>query len=71
MVDESVVIDFHVPVEVTNTMQDVEDAYKKDGELGPFLNWVDTLDVLCKNCYAAGAITKKQWDKIMSRYPLE
>lgn len=36
MVDESVVIDFHVPVEVTNTMQDVEDAYKKDGELGRF-----------------------------------
>ena len=69
MIDKSVVIDFPVPKIITNTMQDTEDAYEEDGEYGPFVNWVQTLDNVCKECCVTGAITRKQWDTIMSRYP--
>lgn len=69
MIDQSVTIDFPVPPIIKNTMEDVEQAYNESGEYGPFINWVDTLDNVCKECYVTGAITKKQWDTIMSRYP--
>ena len=59
---------FRVPVIVRNTIEDTETALAEDGEFGPFLNWVDTLDNVCKECYVTGAITKNQWNLIMKRY---
>ena len=61
-------IDFPIPLLVKNTMEDTENALKEDGELGPFLNWVETLDNVCKEAYVTGLLTKKQWEYIMSRY---
>ena len=62
MIYKDIVIDF--------PLEDTEKAYEEDGEYGPFLNWVDTLDNVCKECYVTHGITKAQWKKIMSRYGL-
>jgi len=68
---KDVVIDFPLPELIRNTMMDTEKAFEEDGEYGPYMNWVDSLDNVCKGFYAGGVITKKQWDLIMSRYQLD
>lgn len=65
-----VVIDFPIPAIIRNTMEDTEAALREDGELGPYLNWVNTLDNVCKECYVTHAISRSQWERIMSRYPI-
>lgn len=61
--------DFPVPRIVLNTMEDAEAALEREGsELGSYMNWLDTLDNVCKECYVTGAITKEQWHTIMERY---
>lgn len=62
--------DENLPLIIRNTMMDTEIALKEDGELGPYLNWVDSLDNVCKECYVTHGITKSQWDDIMSRYSI-
>ena len=71
MINRSVSVDFDVPKIVRNTMASVEESFEADGEYGPFMDWVSSLDNVCKECYVNGAITKRQWETIMSRYPME
>ena len=63
-------VGFHLPTIIRNTMEDTDASLQEYGELGPYLNWVETLDYVCKECYVTHAITHEQWDKIMSFYPL-
>lgn len=62
--------DFPIPEIIKNTIEDTEASLQEYGELGPYLNWVDTLDNVCKECYVTHMISKSQWDEIMSRFPL-
>ncbi len=62
--------DFPLPLIVKNTIEDTELALLEDGQLGPYLNWVDTLDNVCKECYVTHQISRSQWKEIMSRFPI-
>lgn len=62
--------DFPLPAIIKNTIEDLEASLREDGEYGPYLNWVDTLDNVCKECYVTHAITRSQWEEIMSRYEI-
>ncbi len=63
-------IDFPLPAIIKNTMEDTEEALREYGEYGPYIDWVDTLDNVCKECYVSHIISRSQWKKIMSRYPV-
>ena len=64
------IVGFSLPAIIRNTMEDTDTALWEYGELGPYLNWVETLDNVCKECYVTHVITRAQWDKIMSRYDI-
>lgn len=60
-------IDFNVPVGLQELIDEAEKADIED-HIGTYYAMVDAIDVVAKNCYAAGLITKKQWDIIAYRY---
>lgn len=68
-INDSIKIDFDVPRLVANTMQEAEEA-DLNNEIGEYYGIADVLDVICKECYVNGLLTKKQWDTITERYPV-
>lgn len=70
-INKEIIIDFPLPRVIKNTMEDTENAYAEGGEYGAYMNWVDTLDNVCKIYVTEGVLSQKQWDIIMSRYQLE
>lgn len=69
-INDDIKIDFPVPLVVTNTMKEAEEA-DLNNEIGEYYGIADALDVLGKNCYTGGEITKKQWELITMRYPVD
>ncbi len=72
-VNYDVKIDFEIPsITLLNTMRDAEAADREievGNDEGLYDNLVEMIDVLAKLCVADGAMTNKQWDKLLMRYP--
>lgn len=60
-------VDFEVPVGLQELIDEAEKA-DKENHMGTYFAMVDNIDVVAKNCYAAGLITKRQWDILAARY---
>ena len=67
-VNDNVKIDFPVSKVMQNTMLEAEEA-DLAGNHGEYMEISDAIDVLAKNDYGVGAITKDMWDKLCERYP--
>ncbi len=66
--DEEIVIDFPLP---TTIQYSIEECEKADAEnnLGAYLNYAEMVaEVLAKNAYGAGVITKEQWVLLQRKY---
>ena len=70
MINDDITIDFPLPAIIRNTMEDTDAALRDYGELGPYIDWVDTLNNVCKECYVSRIITRAQWKTIMSKYSI-
>lgn len=68
MIDETIEITFKVPKLLQNAMEEAEKSYAEYGELGPYMNWAETIDNICKTYYTEGYYTKKQWDTVVKKY---
>ena len=59
---------------IKDTIEDTVASLQEYSKLGPYLNWVDALDNVCKNvcreCYVTHLIYRSQWEEIMSRFPI-
>lgn len=66
-INDAIKIDFEVPRTLRYLMEEAEEADLKND--GSYLDFADTIDVVSKNCYVVGAITRSQWDTIVRRYP--
>ncbi len=69
-VNDNYKIDFPVPLIVTNTMIEAEEA-DLNNEYGEYIGIADALDTLAKTCYTGKEITKEQWNIITKRYPVD
>lgn len=65
-IDDSVTIDFEVPIWVQEKMELLEKYDLEDNYMYFPVN--DDLDVDLKNWVAKGKMTQAQWNKIMMRY---
>ena len=66
-VNDDVKIDFPISKGMENTMKEAEELdLARSVE---YTHVADALDIMGKNAYAAGKITKEQWDRICKRYP--
>lgn len=69
-INEKISIDFKVPKDIFEMMQDCE-KFDKDENYGAYESFASFLTgVLCKEAYVKGHITKKQWEIIERRYEL-
>ncbi len=66
-INDMIKIDFKIPEALRYLMEEAEKADIRND--GSYDNLADTIDVMSKNCYAAGKITAAQWDTIVGRYP--
>lgn len=66
-INNDVKIDFSVPMALQELIDMAEEA-DQAGSIGKYYAYVDAIDTTAKNCYASGAITKKQWETILNRY---
>ena len=66
-INNNIEINFPLPPELFYLIEEIEEADKLDD--GRYYNLADTIDICCKNLYAAGKITKTQWNTIERRYP--
>lgn len=66
-INDMIKIDFKIPEALRYLMEEAEEADIRND--GSYDNLADTIDVMSKNCYAAGKITAAQWDIIVKRYP--
>ena len=53
---------------VLRTIEEAEELSKTENV--EYFGVADILDVLCKNAYANGVITKEQWYTVINRYPI-
>lgn len=67
-VNNDIKIDFPVPGGIRQIMEEAE-RLDLDGNLA-YVNWAEQVDVDAKNAYAAGVLTKEQWDTLCRRYPV-
>ena len=65
-INKTVEIKFAVPKVVQETMDDCERCNRENDML--YFVFADSLDVMCKNGYAAGRMSKAQWRTIERRY---
>lgn len=65
--NEKYIIDFSVPRILQESINYAEEA-DKNNDLATYLTYMENIDVLAKNCYASGEITKKMWDTLSRRY---
>ncbi len=65
-INHDVKLDFHIPRDIQYIMDECErlDAV---GDVS-YYNYAEVLDHACKEAYAQGNFTKKQWDLVMERY---
>ena len=60
-------IDFPLSAVLKNTIKEAEELDAK----GDFEYYyvADMIDLMCKEAYATGKITRKQWDLMVEKYP--
>ena len=69
-INEDVIIDFEFPVKVDDLIENCE-KFSKEDNYGAYEAWASFfVYTVCKNMYAAGEITKKQWETVERRYEL-
>jgi hypothetical protein len=66
-INDEVKIDFEVPEILQDIINQTEDADKANN-LMLYCDLAECVDVLAKNLYTDGMITKKQWDTLVMRY---
>ena len=67
-INEEVKIDFPIPGEaLRNTIDDCE-RYDRAGD-ARYFGMARAIDVLCKESFANGHMSQREWDTIISRYP--
>jgi hypothetical protein len=66
-INDEVKIDFEVPEILQDIIDQAEEADKSDN-LMLYCDLSECVDVLAKNLYTDGLITKKQWDTLAMRY---
>ena len=66
-INEHFKIDFSVPVALQESINCAEQA-DKDNDYGTYITYADNIDILAKNCYTCGKITKKMWEILSNRY---
>lgn len=65
-IDESIVIDFDMPLIMKNLILDMEKLDEKE-DYGYF-NYCEALDDLAKEAYVQGWLTKAQWNMLVRKY---
>lgn len=65
-IDDTVIIDFPVPKDVTNLIDMCEEA-NANGDWGYF-NYEESLDYICKEVVVQGHMTDREWNEIRKRY---
>lgn len=65
-IDESIVIDFDMPLIMKNLILDMEKLDEKE-DYG-YLNYCEALDDLAKEAYVQGWLTKAQWNMLVRKY---
>ena len=66
-INENYIIDFDVPVAIQDYIELAEKADDEDN-YGGYINYIDQINVLAKNCCANGTITREMWNKLCLRY---
>lgn len=66
-VNEDIKIDFPISEAMKNTMEEAEELDLEESV--EYAAVADILDVMGKEAFVNGRITKKQWDIIVERYP--
>ena len=68
-VNDEINIDFKVPKSIEHQIEELERLDEEKNIL--YFDYCDHLDVLAKNAYAEGMITKKEWDALVMRYDIK
>lgn len=66
-INDNYKVDFPVPDSLMELIKEAE-KYDKEDCYGMYQVYADGVDVGAKNCYAAGTLTRKQWDILCARY---
>lgn len=66
-VNEDIKIDFPISEGMKNTMEEAEQLDLEESV--EYAAVADILDVMGKEAFVNGLITRKQWDTIVERYP--
>lgn len=66
-IDESIKIDFELPLVMINLILDLEKFDIEDKECA-YINYFDLLDTDAKNAYQEGIITREQWNLLLQKY---
>ena len=66
-INKKYIIDFSVPPILQESIDCAEKA-DKENDYGTYAVYVDNIEIVAKNCYAAGKITKEMWDILSCRY---
>ena len=67
-INDEIKIDFKVPRSIVHQIQELEKLDSEKNLL--YFDYCDHLDILAKNAYAEGMITKKEWDTLLMRYDI-
>ena len=65
-INDDVKVDFPVPKLVRDKIEELEKLDHEENDL--YWDNCEYLDDTCKMMYMEGAMTKKQWDTVVSRY---
>ncbi len=66
-INEEVIIDFKVPSILQESI-DIAEKADDENNIGLYYIYADNIDVVAKNCYVDGALTKEQWKQLTNRY---
>lgn len=67
-INEDIIIDFKVPSILQESI-DIAEKADDENNIGLYYIYADNIDVVAKNCYVDGALTKEQWNQLTKRYP--
>ena len=67
-VNDEIKIDFKVQRSIEHQIEELEKLDEEKNIL--YFDYCDHLDVLAKNAYTEGMITKKEWDALVMRYDI-
>lgn len=66
-INEQFIIDFPIPVALQESVELAEFA-DKNNDYVTYITYAENIEVLAKNCYSCGKITKKMWNIISNRF---